>query len=623
MFTWLRKLFSNAPPPLDVAPSDALEQARKRISHAAMALSKSKVIETPVYKFQAPELPPGVVPANAKSDPDYMALDSAACSATYNYLNGQTCHIGFIGYPSLSQLTQISEYRSPSETIAKEMVRKWIRLVSHGDGDNAAKLEKIESELKRHNVKDIFERAALHDGFFGRGHVYINIKGQEGDKRKLPLIIDPATIKKGTLMGFKNIEPMWTTPFMYNSNDPTADDFYKPRMWYLLGQQVHATRLMGFVSREVPDILKPSYNFGGQSLTQLMQPYVDSWIRTRDSIADLIKAFSITGIKTDLQSILNSGSGDDLFNRLDFFNATRDNRGLMALQNGAPGEGEELIQLNTPLSTLDALQAQSQEHMSAPCHIPLVKLLGITPTGLNANSEGEMTVFYDFVGSCQTAMFATNLKTVIDVIQLDQFGMIDEAIGFEFIPLEQLNGTELAAVRKSDADAAAVLIAAAVISIEEERARLAADPNSGYNSLEVEDLPEVQDNNDELDDGDKNMQASDATFSEGDHPRASNGEFGSGGSASHSANVRQADYERSKKTKGELEAKASAANEVLQQFPKGAMGLTPDHVRASPEFQAASRAYETAAKESRDHNGHHFKKFKKESNAEPRTYGRK
>ncbi len=499
MFTWLRKLFTAAPPALEVAETDEIEQARNRISHAAIALAKAKVIEKPVFKFQAPELPPGVVPADAKKDPDYMALDSASCNATYDYLNGLTCYVGFMGYPALAQLTQISEYRSPAETIAKEMVRKWIRLVSHGDGDNAAKLEKIESELKRHNIKEIFERAAIHDGFFGRGQVFIDIKGQEDDRRKLPLIVSPATIKPGSLKGFKNIEPIWTTPYMYNSNDPTAADFYKPRMWYLLGHQVHATRLMNFVSREVPDILKPTYNFGGQSLTQLMQPYVDSWLRTRDSIADLIHAFSITGIKTDLSSILNSGDGQDLFNRLDMFNDTRDNRGVMALQNGADGEGEELIQVNTPLSTLDALQAQSQEHMSAPCHIPLVKLLGITPTGLNANSEGEMTVFYDFINSNQTAMFGANLKTVIDIIQLDQFGAIDESIGYEFIPLEQLNGTELAAVRKSDADAAVALINSGVISVEEERARLAADPNSGYNSLEVEDLPEVEDNNDELD----------------------------------------------------------------------------------------------------------------------------
>ena len=74
---------------------------------------------------------------------------------------------------------------------------------------------------------------------------------------------------------------MWTTPVTWNSIDPTRDDFYKPTMWYVLGRQTHATRLMTFIPHDVPDLLKPSYNFGGISDTQLVEPYVNRWLRTR------------------------------------------------------------------------------------------------------------------------------------------------------------------------------------------------------------------------------------------------------------------------------------------------------------------------------------------------------
>ena len=40
-----------------------------------------------------------------------------------------------------------------------------------------------------------------------------------------------------------------------------------------------------------------------------------------------------------------------------------------------------------------------------------------------------------------------------------------------------------------------------------------------------------------------------------------------------------------------LQDQMKAASVVLQQFPSGPMGLTPDDVKASPEFQAAKRAY--------------------------------
>ena len=524
MIKTIKKLFAPKPvmPAIPVAPP-----ARKGISSAA----KGRVahnLKAAKFEVKPPQLMPGVVPPNARSDPQYMALDGAPLSPLYEYLNEAFYGLGFPGYPYLSDLTQRSEYRSPAETIASEMTRKWIKITATGDDDLGDKIAAIETALKKHKVRSIFQTAALQDGFFGRAQIYINIRGVSDESRKQPLIVSSATIKKGSLVGFKNIEALWTTPYSYNSDNPMASDFYKPTAWFVLGKQTHATRLLTLISREVPDLLKPAYNFGGQSLSQLMQPYVDAWLRTRDSVNDLIHTFSLSGIKTDLSSILNQGNGGDLFDRVDFYNQMKDNNGLMILGQGPAGEAEEFFQFNTPLSGLDALQAQAQEHMAAPSHIPLVKLLGITPTGLNASSEGELMVFYDFIHASQENFFGDALKTVIDIIQLDLFGEIDDGITFEFVPLMQLDGKALSEVRKSDSDAAVALINAGVISAEEERARLAADPNSGYNALDVEDLPEAaEDNSDALDD---DKQAADAgEFKEGDHPRANNGQFGSGG----------------------------------------------------------------------------------------------
>jgi phage-related protein (TIGR01555 family) len=460
----------------------------KKMSISFDALARSAVGDVaPVsYEIKRPELPPGVIPASVKSDPQYMAMDDAM-SSIYDYASTYYGGLGFPGYPYLANLTQRSEYRSPSETTATEMTRKWIKVRSQGDGDKSEKIEIIEAELRRHRVRELFRAAALQDGFFGRAQIYIDIKGVTDESRKLPLVIDKATIRKGSLLGFKNIEAVWTSPYAYNSDNPTAPDFFKPTSWFVMGKQTHATRLMTFIAREVPDLLKPAYNFGGMSMTQLMEPYVEAWLRTRDSVSDLLHSFSLSGILTDMQTTLTGGPGDDVFKRAQLFNQMRDNRGLMVLDK----EMEEFFQFNTPLSGLDKLQAQSQEQMAAPSHTPLVKLLGITPTGLNASSDGEIAVYYDYINAMQENLFGKHLTKVIEIIQLDQFGQIDPAIGYEFEPLMQLDGEALSRVRKSDADAAVAYITAGVISAEEERIRLATDPNSGYNSLSAEDLPEL------------------------------------------------------------------------------------------------------------------------------------
>ncbi|MGR0202336.1 anti-CBASS protein Acb1 family protein, partial [Klebsiella pneumoniae] len=69
-----------------------------------------------------------------------------------------------------------------------------------------------------------------------------------------------------------------------------------------MGKTVHASRFIDLVSRPVSQILKPSYNFGGLSLTQLMEPYVNAWEQIRQEIPKIIKAFTLSGLKTDMDT---------------------------------------------------------------------------------------------------------------------------------------------------------------------------------------------------------------------------------------------------------------------------------------------------------------------------------
>jgi Uncharacterized protein conserved in bacteria len=472
------------------------------------------------FKFQAPVLPKSVrgdFRYNKDDDPGALgepslAFDDAANAPTWAYLNQANCGLAFPGYGYLSELSQRTEYRAPVETTASEATREWIELTvkgktkaerkeakkepgaedaqpdgidADGDGDVDGgledKIEQIEAALDEFKVRDLFRQISEVDGFFGRAQLSINMTNDTDEKRQLPLIVDKATIAKGSLKNFVVVEPIWTTPYNYNSTDPTRPDFYKPRAWFVIGKRVHASRLLTFISREVADILKPAYNFGGLSLSQLMDPSVFQWLRTRNSVSDLIHNFSVMCLKTDMAEVLQgtAGAGSGLLDRAKLFTQTRDNQGLTLLDK----DREELAQVAVPLANLDKLQAQAQEHMAAPSHIPLVKLTGITPAGLNANSEGEIKVWYDWIRAYQLFFFAPHLKHVIDILQLHLFGEIDEAIGFTFVPLNSPTVKELSEIRKADAETDQIYITNGVVSPEESRERVASDPMSGYDNL--------------------------------------------------------------------------------------------------------------------------------------------
>lgn len=506
-------------PPAEVATlkvhPTALEGAR--LSDFQQQLAKLGEHFIVARKIESPKLPPGVrgnFAYDKANDPgalgEPLAMDDAANAPMWAYLNQANCGIGFAGYSYLAELAQRSEYRAPVETIAAEATREWIDVTVRGraskkkrkergevveandadlngngvDDELEDKIEALEAALEEFNVRSHFKELSELDGFFGRAQLYIDIEQGRADRDErdqLPLVVDSKTIKQGSLKGFQVVEPIWTSPYNYNSTDPTLPSFYKPFAWFVMGRRVHASRLLTFVSREVPDMLKPAYNFGGLALSQLMEPFVFQWIRTRNSVSDLIYNFSIIVLKTDMAAVLagDPKASGGFFDRLKLFTQTRSNQGIQAIDKNR----EELEQISVPLASLDKLQAQAQEHMAAPSHIPLVKLTGITPAGLNADSEGEIQVWYDWIRSYQIAFFSKHLKHVLDILQLHLFGEIDEAIGFEWKPLSSPTVKELAEIRKANAETDATLIDKGVVSPEEVRERVSSDPESGYNNL--------------------------------------------------------------------------------------------------------------------------------------------
>jgi len=400
--------------------------------------------------------------------------------------------VQWLGFPYLAELSQRAEYRMMTETRAKEMTREGFELISAADDDETAekRLADLEQACRDFHVIERLRVMFEHDGYFGGGHIYIDTgSGDKPQELMSPLVIDAAKIPKGGLKGFRNVEPMWIYPGTYNANDPLRDDFFRPDLWYVNGKTVHRSRLLTAISAPVPDILKPAYSFRGVSMSQRAKPYVDNWLRTRQSVSDIIHSFSITVILTNLAAQLGGSPWDTIYSRTDEFNAMRDNRGAFVVDK----ETEDIKNVSTPLSTLDALQGQSQEQLCSVSRTPTVKLLGIQPAGLNASSDGEIRVYYDDISAMQEHIGSPILRTMLDCIMLNMWGEIDPDIAFKWKPLWQLDEAAEAVVRKTDADTASVYIEAGVLSPEDERTRLANDKDGPWAGLDPDDLPEPPD----------------------------------------------------------------------------------------------------------------------------------
>lgn len=449
-----------------------------------------------IAKYLTPAAPPpGVVP---KGSPK-IAMDEGVsgefnawlANSYYNlaFIEGYT----FLGYPYLSQLAQISEYRQVSETIATEATRKWIEIKSASDDKaQADRIKELTKEFERLGVREAFKTISEQDGFFGRSHLYLDT-GDTDDRPELmtPLgngdkFTEKKLGKRKKLRALKVVEPVWCYPSRYDASDPLQDSWYKPSRWFVNGKELDSSRLLTFVGRPVPDLFKPAFSFGGLSMSQMVKPYVDNWLQTRQSVNDIIQAFSVMVLSTDLSALMQTG-GADLDRRIALFNTLRNNKGVFVLNKDA----EEFTNVSAPLGSLDKLQAQAQEHMAAPARIPLVKLLGITPSGLNASSDGEIRCFYDNEHAYQEYFFTPHLRTVFRIAQINLWGEVDEDLTFIYKPLWELTEEQLANVKKIEADTDGTLVDKGIIDPSESRTRLANDPDQPYGDIDPEDVPEV------------------------------------------------------------------------------------------------------------------------------------
>jgi len=475
------------PPRQRVEPTVTWPQrAPMRVSISALAASLSKPAppEPKINPFQMPRYPKGVLP-NGRTE---LAMDENTTQIVASAWDfGAALHglwaegIGFMGYPYLAELSQRAEYRRASEVIAEEMTRKWIKLRATGDDDKADKIKVLGDRLEQFHVRDVFREVLEFDGFFGLGFVYLDFGDADTDELRTPLVASPEKIGHHRLKAIRAVDPTWTAPNRYDARDPTSPTFYRPQSWFMMGREIHTTRLLSVVSRPLPDILKPAYNFGGLSLSQLMKPYVDNWLRTRQSVSDLINAFTVFNLSTNLEGLLTGAGGEAENQRLEIMTNIRSNRGMLVTDKAT----EELKNISAPLGTLDKLQAQSQEQICSVIAVPLVKYLGVTPSGLNASADGEIRVFYDGIKARQEKVCTDKVRTILQILQLDEWSEVDPEIDFEWVPLWELDEASAATVRKTNADTDAVLVEVGAIDPDEVRQRIAAEPESPYAGLDL------------------------------------------------------------------------------------------------------------------------------------------
>ena len=480
----------------------AAKKTRKQ-QFRATAPAKSALIPTitELRRMYAPPATQGRASAEvvAAMDAAFEADVMPMIQSAYSIL-GAAAMPCFIGYPALSGLTQNGLIRAGVEMIADEMTRKWIDINTTKalkNGEQNPVIADLKTDLERFNVKTLFHEASRLTSYFGGCLVYIDTGEEDPAALMTPLYLDAATFTPGKLKGFKIIEPFNISPGFYNANNPLAADYFKPRSYFVLGREVHASRFLPpFASTLPPTMLLPAYNFFGIPLAQTVLDVVQHFTECREAEARLLKKFSLTVFKTDMSDLFNGLEDTNIRARAKYFVQNQDNDGMMMID-----KEEDILKVETPLAGVTDIVRQSMEMVAAYFGEPTVKLWGISPGGFNSTGEADLRNHYDHVAANQEKMFREPLNAVLRLLQYNRNGEVDEGITASFVPIGDEDAGQVANVNKTKADTASVYLQNGVLSAEEVRQMLADDEQSGYTTIDVEAVPEDETDGGEMDMG--------------------------------------------------------------------------------------------------------------------------
>lgn len=396
---------------------------------------------------------------------------------------------GFIGYQMCAILAQNWLVSKACRVPVRDAIRKGFNVVAEsGEKMSPEVLGAIKKANKRYKLTSSLLRYGYMGRVFGIRLAYCKIESEDPEFYVKPF--DLSAVRPGSYRGIGQIDPVWIVPELglTAASDPTSLDFYEPTWWIVNGKRMHKSHFVVMRGPEVPDILKPSYLYGGIPLTQRIYERVYAAERTANEAPLLAMTKRLTTFYTNTAEAF---ANEDKFQaNLQKWAALRDNFGIKV----ADKEDDQIEQTDTSLADLDAVIMTQYQLVAAAAEMPVTKLMGTVPKGFNSTGEYEESSYHETLEQIQTS----DLEPLIDrhhavMMRSDiapALGIEPVALQVVWEPLDSITEKERAEINKLRADTDAVLVGAGAIDGMDVRRRIASDETSGHGNL------------DELEDGD-------------------------------------------------------------------------------------------------------------------------
>lgn len=451
-------------------------------------------------------------------------------------------------------------------------------------------LQAIETANQKFHVTEKALQFGVNRSIYGQALAYFEIEGEDPET---PLNIDG--IKPGSFKGISIVEPYWAFPdWGENSMTPGTLNFYQPEFYTIGGKRIHKSRLVTKPFVAVPDILKPSYYFGGIPLTQMIYERVYAAEKTANEVPELALTKRMLVVDANINDMI--ARPDAFISKANMLWRERNNKGVFY-----KNPQENVSQVDTNLSDLDNNVWTQYQLVAAVSSMPADRLLGTSPKGFQSTGEYERRTYAQTLqSSYQEICYREFLEKAHAIVLKSEFN-VSAPFLLNFNPIDTPTQAEKAQTQLTQANRDIALVSAGIISPDEARQALASDKESGYSNLSPEapepEMPDLEDllggNKEEGPEGGENggngengagTDAASDEWEENKHPRDDAGKFSS--NSSGRVTERQEENQDSKESQEKIgvltEQEATALvrsdwktkiEEAWKKLPKSSNGL--------------------------------------------------
>ena len=334
--------------------------------------------------------------------------------------------------------------------IPDDMTKKWFAPAGAVGPEHLKELERVQRVTAlRERVNEGLRWGRLYGGAAG----LIMIRGQEG---MLGQPLELESIYPGTFQGlyildrwqgvvpgmelvFEGGEPV---PAYYSITDASGNTVAK----------VHHSRLVRFTGRDLPFLERVAELYWGESEVEALYNDVVKHDNVAANMAALTFRANVDTMEVqNLDQLFSVTSGEQqrrFWNVMQAQSVMKSNFGMQLVNRG-----DQIKNTQYTFTGLQEVYDSMCLDLSGASRIPVTKLFGRSPAGMNATGESDLRNYYDYVDTLREAKLRPILEKLLPVLAMSAWGAVPDGLDLTFPPLWTPTAAEVAEIALKKAQA--------------------------------------------------------------------------------------------------------------------------------------------------------------------------